>query len=94
LCQGPVEKVWFTEKDVLDYVLSYIGLGRAAYSNEPGQDAVYTGEVKIWLPDIESARCGEHFAATTTSLQKKLRRMQQVLILTPYWCFDFIDSTC
>jgi hypothetical protein len=51
--------VHFDGKDVLDYVLEFIGLPKAEYSNEVlFKCGLFRGEVIIQLPKVEEARCG------------------------------------
>lgn len=57
---GSREIVWFSEIDMLDYVLSHLGLGKAEYTNELVDGSLYLGEVKFWLPEVEDARCGRY----------------------------------
>jgi hypothetical protein len=51
--------VHFDGKDVLDYVLEFIGLQKAEYNNEVlFKCGLFRGEVIIQLPKVEEARCG------------------------------------
>jgi len=51
LLQGHyLQSVWFFEKDVLDYVLSYLGIGKAEYNSVPSDSGKVEGKVKFSFP--------------------------------------------
>ncbi|KAL6631391.1 hypothetical protein ACP70R_028241 [Stipagrostis hirtigluma subsp. patula] len=56
--EAPRKKVWFNEKDVIDYLMSYLGTMPARYSNESVEKYSFKGEVKMLLPHIPGVACG------------------------------------
>lgn len=57
LFQVHLQSVWFSEKDVLDYVLSYLGLDKAKYNNVPSDGGKVEGEAKFSFPCMVDGRC-------------------------------------
>lgn len=57
LLQVHLQSVWFSEKDVLDYVISYLGVNKAEYNNVPRDGGKVEGEAKFSFPCMVEGRC-------------------------------------
>ncbi|KAL6909631.1 hypothetical protein ACP4OV_001290 [Aristida adscensionis] len=55
--QAP-RKLWYSEKDVINYLMKYLGTQPAHFFNRPAGKYSFQGEVNMDLPEIPGVACG------------------------------------
>ena len=86
--------VCFSVKDVLDYVLSYLGIGKAEYNSVPSDGGKMKGEAKFSFPCMVEGRCHKlevHSQALASSRAEEVAARAALLFMESNFNLKIVD---